>query len=216
MGRGSRIPLDEVEPIPGKYLPPGTLQKLNSRHRLMVFMKANGTENAEVAHLMGMTRQHMDVIVQSPIFAKAVDDLQNEMGKPAVKAHIENLLPEAVNVIHNLMLTADSEQVRIKAAIEFLDRSLGRSVQKQEIDAKVDVRGVYIRLDQLERQAEVVATVSIIPDSIKQVPRPGGHRKEQIIPSEEESHAANDGTSQPSGDGLAHPTLPSDGEAGQD
>ncbi len=163
------------------------IKRLNARHRLIVFNKAQGMSNIEIARRYEMSEKQIGIIVQSPLFTKAVEKLQDALIIPQVKSYIEDVMPDAALKVHDLMLNAKSEQVQLKAASEFLNRGLGRAHQTVEVSGKIDLRAVYLRLDQMAIEAKEVDYVDsgsgndskLIPDGGSEVDDNGSPPSEE-------------------------------------
>lgn len=125
----------------------GPPDSLNSRHRIIMRMKACGATNIEIGEAVGMHPNRVGTICGSQLFKDEMEKmrLQIEAGftekmaqQPldATKLMNENSGKAAEKLI-DAMMSAESEKVRFAAACEVLDRTGHKAVEKHEISHTV-------------------------------------------------------------------------------
>jgi len=98
---------------------------VNPRHREIMRRKLVGQSNKQIAEELGLSQNRVSVITNSPLFKlelermmqQADDQLFDAMGK------LRELQPDAVNVLHESMHQHEYPHLRLKAAIQVLDRT---------------------------------------------------------------------------------------------
>lgn len=65
--------------MPGNTYTKQALQKMNTRHRLMLYMIASGYSNKEVAQSVGLSATRVSAIKNSPLFLAELGKLENEI-----------------------------------------------------------------------------------------------------------------------------------------
>lgn len=108
---------------------PVTIQKENARHRRILFMKAHGMSNKDIAEALGMTPAGVGLVTRQDWFRESLVQLMNACGIDGVKKAIESAALDSVFKIIELRDEATSEAVQRDCAFDILDRYLGKAVQ---------------------------------------------------------------------------------------
>lgn len=111
-------------------------EKLNNRHRLIAHMVAMGHRNIDIAKELGYSEHRVSAIKLSPLFRELVKKLQNDLIERDVGTFLDRIKNEAnptLDVIIALRDGGDTDQVRLGAAKEILDRAAPKK-QAIEID----------------------------------------------------------------------------------
>jgi DNA-binding CsgD family transcriptional regulator len=98
---------------------------LRPRHREIMRRKLLGQSNKQIAEELCLSQNRVSVITNSPLFKlelermmqQADDQVFDAMGK------LRELQPDAVNVLHESMNQHEFPHLRLKAAIQVLDRT---------------------------------------------------------------------------------------------
>ena len=117
-------------------------------HRAMAYMRASGLTRKDIYVQLGgrfdshnkpisgsgqYSYTHIGNIIAQPWFRKRVVELQHEAGFSGIEASIQAEVPNAVEVIVDVMNdTKASHTARLNAANAILDRGLGKPIQKVE------------------------------------------------------------------------------------
>jgi hypothetical protein len=112
-----------------KNLPQVVYKKENARHRRILFLKAHGLSNIEIANIVGMTPVGVGLVVRQPWFQEGLAALMNNTGCDGVKKAIQSAALDSVFKIIELRDSASSEAVQRDCAFDLLDRYLGKAVQ---------------------------------------------------------------------------------------
>lgn len=110
-------------------VPKVEIKKENPRHRRILFMKAHGMSNRNIAEVLGMTPVGVGLIVRQPWFRESLVQLMNHSGIDGVKNAIQGAALDSVYKIIELRDNAESEAVQRDCAFDILDRYLGKAVQ---------------------------------------------------------------------------------------
>jgi len=109
--------------------PPVVYKKEKAIHRRILFLKAHGLSNIEVAEMVGMTPVGVGLVTRQEWFREALVELMNETGVDGVKELIKGAAMDSVMKIITLRDTAQSEAVQRDCAFDLMDRYLGKAVQ---------------------------------------------------------------------------------------
>lgn len=97
--------------------------------RLVILMKAGGYTNVEIAEQLGITSVTVSYILKQPWAAEQVLEEIERSGRDKVVATLQGAAYDAALRLIEISETASSEQVRLKANNDVLDRVLGRPNQ---------------------------------------------------------------------------------------
>lgn len=129
------------DPIVAEYLnggnalandnPPNlAIKSERPEHRIILYLKAQGLSNQDIATKTGYGYQWVCQIVRQPWFRKAFVDMVEDAGKDATE---EFLKGETLNSLHVLVEVRDNpnakDAARVAAANAVLDRALGKPTQ---------------------------------------------------------------------------------------
>lgn len=158
---------ERFEPTPeddfhGARDPNLAIQHENSRHRLVVYLKATGLSNNEIAERTGFTVPWVSQILrQRWARARLVEEMK-ACGRDAITSLLQGAAEDSV---HRLIFEKDNEQAkpseRIAAANSLLDRFLGKPTMRVESASTVthvssDMTEVDQQIKELEEQERLV------------------------------------------------------------
>jgi hypothetical protein len=119
----------------------GALQKLNTRHLLMINYFLAGMTQAEVCELMGMTKCGVTIIYNSPFFQQALRDRMDEINAgldknvfntvALAKKRLEEEAFGAAEKLVSLSKSAD-DKIALAATKDLLDRCFGSTKDKDQ------------------------------------------------------------------------------------
>lgn len=139
-------------------LPPA---KLNSRHHLIAYMVLAGATREEVSRQLDYDKAYVSAITESPMFKALLDELRGEMRNRTIGSVVDRIIsegPRSVETLVRLRDEAESEQVRVSAARDLLDRNpetakVSREDRRSEMRIVLDgaalhrITGVLSELD---------------------------------------------------------------------
>ncbi len=121
-------------------------QKLNDKHRLIALLMLAGAERPEIAARTGYDPSYISAITHnSPMFKAMLDQLRAEMRQKTIGGVVDRIIqegPKSVEALVVLRDTAESEQVRVTAARDLLDRNPETAKVSRE-DRRTETRVVF-------------------------------------------------------------------------
>lgn len=108
---------------------PVEYQKEKPIHRRILFLKAHGMSNVDIAEQLSMTPVGVGLVCRQEWFKKALVQLMNGAGVDAVKTAITGAALDSVFKVISLRDSATSEAVQRDCAFDLLDRYLGKAPQ---------------------------------------------------------------------------------------
>lgn len=127
-------------------------------HYVIVFLKAKGHNNREIAAKTGYTEPWVSQIVRQPWFIVELRKELKEAGQTAIMGVLEATCEDSIAKLVTLRDCAKSEAVQLAATINLIDRFLGKPVQQADIvvskkqDAVKHHESLQDELKELERQ----------------------------------------------------------------
>lgn len=110
-----------------------------AEHRLVIFMKAKGCSNREIAAASGFTEPWISQILRQPWARQRLVDEISKVGRSQINTVLEGA---ALDSVFTLIDIRDSEKVqpavRRAACVDLLDRFLGKPKQQVEVTTDSD------------------------------------------------------------------------------
>lgn len=131
------------------------IQSEKAIHRSIVFFKAEGLTNREIADKTGYTEAWVSQITRQPWFQKALLDELQKSGRTSLGQFLEVQATDTVLKLVQLRDHATSESVQLSACINLLDRFLGKPVQRTE--QKVEVHTVEEKVESIDLQLQILS-----------------------------------------------------------
>lgn len=125
------------------------LKKESFQHRLILWYRLQAFNNKEIAQLLGCTPQTISNVSKQPWFQTAFVELAAEMGKDAIQTYLEGEVMPALYRTAELARSGETDQVRLAANRELLDRFLGKSTVKVETKGVVDINHTVLDANRL-------------------------------------------------------------------
>lgn len=134
----------------GYRTPNLNIQTEKPEHRVIIYLKAQGKSNKEIAELTGYTQSWVSQILRQPWARLRVLQIINEQGGDAVQQLLQSSTLDSVQTLIDLRDDAKAPaSVRATAASQLLDRVLGKPVQHIEsVNRNVPVSSEYAMLEQ--------------------------------------------------------------------
>lgn len=110
--------------------------KESPRHRLILWMTANGHSPQQIADALGITRQTVYTVRKQPWFREMFVRLTTELGKDSVTQFLKAEVLPSLETLREIRDTAERDADRRAAADSLLDRFLGKPTAKVDTDGK--------------------------------------------------------------------------------
>lgn len=111
--------------------------KESPRHRLILWMTANGHSPAQIAQALGITKQTVYITRKQPWFREMFVRLTTAMGQDSVEQFLKAEVMPSLEVLRDIRDdSAAKPSDRRAAADSLLDRFLGKATVKVDTDAK--------------------------------------------------------------------------------
>jgi ElaB/YqjD/DUF883 family membrane-anchored ribosome-binding protein len=102
------------------------------KHRLVIYLKASGKTNKEIAKSSGFSEEWVSQILRQPWARKQLLEELKTLGTDPVQGLLSSTAEDSVYTIIELRDKADDASVRLRAAQDLLDRYLGKATQRVE------------------------------------------------------------------------------------
>lgn len=130
-------------------------------HRYLLWMKAQGASNREIAAQSGYSEAWLSQLFRQPWAQETLVKMLKESGKPVLDQTLELIQSEAVNSVQTLVQLRDDPEspaaVRRACSVDIIEQFLGKPKQKVEVDqtSKIDDIGeLDKRIEELEKQEQ--------------------------------------------------------------
>lgn len=134
-------------------LPNLAIQSEKPAHRVIVYLKAQGLSNREIAEKLGYTQPWVSQITRQPWFQNAVVEEIRRAGEDVVAKFLEG---ETLSSVQTLVAIRDDEAqkgaTRVSAANAILDRALGKPTQYVQAETITRSGEAQKEMEQLERE----------------------------------------------------------------
>lgn len=127
-------------------------KKMAPRWYTVARMMASGLSNAEIARQIGMAPAAISNMAKSSRFQFELEKLRRELiNAKDFNARIKEIIPEAIETAHEIMSNKEERgSVRLQAAQDFLDRGLGKPLQRVEQTGS-KISELFDKLDAIEK-----------------------------------------------------------------
>jgi len=125
------------------------IRREKTQHRLLLWYKLQAFNNKECAQILGYSEAWVSQISNQPWFQEAFCALAKEMGKDAIQTYLEGEVMPALERTAAIARNSESDQVRLAANRELLDRFLGKATVKVESKSVVDVNHTVLDANRL-------------------------------------------------------------------
>ena len=142
--------LNDDKKLQGDRMPNLAVVHEKPEHRLMLFLKAEGFSNREVATKSGYTECHISQVTRQPWFKKRLLEEIHAKGGDAVETLLKMSAEDSVFKLISLRDQATNEYVQRAAADSLLDRYLGKPTQ--HIKSEVTTKDVPTELHELKEE----------------------------------------------------------------
>lgn len=113
--------------------PIGTPSREKHRRRVICYLKAIGFKNKDIRLTLGCSLAEIYKVLKSDSAQEEIERIQREIFVTEPAKMFEAILPEAVKVAVNAMMSKKvNPSIRVDAAFKFMDRALGKPSQHVE------------------------------------------------------------------------------------
>lgn len=111
----------------------GTPSRDKYRTRVICYLKAIGFKNKDIKNTLNCTLHEINKVLKSESAQEEIERIQREIFVSEPAKMFEAILPEAIKVAVNAMMSKKvNTSVRVDAAFKFMDRALGKPTQTVE------------------------------------------------------------------------------------
>lgn len=120
------------------------------RAKLICYLKAIGFKNKDIAAAINGSLQEVYRVLKSESAQDEIERVQNEIFVAEPAKMFESILPQAVRIAVNAMMSRKTKaSVRVDAAFKFMDRALGKPTQTVEHNTNL-VKELITKINQNE------------------------------------------------------------------
>lgn len=114
--------------------PVGTPSKEKYRRKVICYLKAIGFKNKDIKQTLNCSFFEINKVLKSESAQEEIERIQREIFVSEPAKMFEAILPEAVKVAVNAMMSKKvNTSIRVDAAFKFMDRALGKPSQQVEV-----------------------------------------------------------------------------------
>lgn len=147
---GSAVEAAAKEGLFNTKLPNLAIVHEKPEHRQIVFFKAQGFTNREIAARTDYTEPWISQITRQPWFQIRLLAEMNLANRGSIQDFVQAQLEPSILALIDLRDHAESEPVKLGATINMLDRILGKPVQR--VESKIEMTQREQRLGTIEEQ----------------------------------------------------------------
>jgi lambda repressor-like predicted transcriptional regulator len=131
----------------GEKAPNLRVEHEKPEHRLMLYMKAQGASNRDIAKASGYSEAWVSQLMRQPWVRERLIAIFNEAGQDEVTSLIKGAAADSVTTLIDLRDDPNvTDAVRRQAADSLLDRYLGKPTQ--HVETRVDVAPDVTKIDE--------------------------------------------------------------------
>lgn len=128
-----------VIPFHGGSQPIYDIQNEKPIHRVMAFMAARGIKPKQIAEEVGYSYAQVIDIHRQPWFKERVSQILAENNNESLQALLDGGASDAIMQLRDLCNSAKSENVRLAAARDILDRTHGKPLMQKDVDGSKEI-----------------------------------------------------------------------------
>lgn len=138
------------------------IQHEKPEHRYLLWMKAQGCCNREIAQQSGYSEAWLSQLFRQPWAQETLVKMLKESGKPVLDQTLSLIQAEAVNSVQTLVSLRDNPDspaaVRRACSVDIIEQFLGKPKQKVEVDqtgkSGENIEELDKRIAELEKQEQ--------------------------------------------------------------
>lgn len=147
----------EGDVLHGQRPPNQAIVHEKPEHFVIVFLKAKGHSNREVAEKTGYTEAWVSQICRQPWFMKKLMQELRTAGRSGVQEFLDSTVEDTLIKLVQLRDGAKTEAVQLAAAVDLANRALGKPIQRT-IEIKVPAKGVIDRYESMQHELDELKT----------------------------------------------------------
>lgn len=128
---------------------------------VVAYCAAMGMNSKEIAKQIRRPETRVRDLLSTPAVEDKVEEIRESYFKQNPRKWMDNILPKAIETAYALMVDESQKgQTRLQAAESFMDRVMGKSTQKIEVEDST-VRDVLRKIDEIEQRAKQPKTIEM-------------------------------------------------------
>lgn len=148
------VPVDLCGELHNRAESYSELQREQPWHRTVLYLSAAGNSAHEIAGITGYSYVHIRKVMAQSWFQKQYTSLLMESGKSDVEELLRSEAANSINTLINLRDHAKLETVKATAAINILDRVMGKPTQRTEVSVSKDPSKAADTIEKLKTENE--------------------------------------------------------------
>lgn len=132
----------------------GEIDREQPEHRTMLYLAAGGHSAVEIAGITNYSYQQVRKVMSQSWFQKQYTSLLMESGKSDVEELLRSEASNSINTLINLRDTSKLDTVKATAAINILDRVMGKPTQRTEVSVSRDPSKAADTIEKLKSEQE--------------------------------------------------------------
>jgi len=126
------------------------------RARIICYLKAIGFKNKDISAAVGGSIDEVYRVLRSQSAQEEIERIQNEIFVTEPAKMFESILPQAVKIAVNAMMSRKTKtSVRVDAAFKFMDRALGKPNQQVEVSHSL----IKDLIQKMDESGQVTTTI---------------------------------------------------------
>ena len=143
--------------LAGDMAPNLAIKHERPEHRLILYFKAQGKSNKEIAQLTGYGYQWVCQIVRQPWFRKAFVDMCEELNRDDVEQFLKGTTLDSLQVLQEIRDDPEAKDAsRVAAANALLDRALGKPTQHIKTERIGSADNAQAEMSEVDRELAAV------------------------------------------------------------
>ena len=139
-----------------------SLKSEEYRFKLICYLKAVGFKNMDIKRTINATYGEINKVMKSESARAEIERVQREIFVAEPAKMFETILPEAVKVAVNAMMSKKTNtSVRVDAAFKFMDRALGKPSQSVEVSGNL-IKDLIQKIDSTPVEQPIDAEFNLV------------------------------------------------------
>lgn len=141
----------------GQRPPNQVIEHEKPEHYVIVFLKAKGHSNREIAEKTGYKEAWVSQICRQPWFLKRLMGELRASGRNDVQGFLDSTIEDTLLKLVQLRDGAKTETVQLAAAVDLANRALGKPIQRS-IEINVPAKSVVDRYESMQQELDELKT----------------------------------------------------------
>lgn len=140
------------------------------QYQTIAYLAALGHSQKDIATQVGLSQNHLSMVMNSDRMKFEVKRIHHRLFGKDIQKRLKELLPEALDTVEEVMRdTTAKPQTKLTAAIDIMDRAMGKPKQTVEIEGSA-IRELFERLDQKNNAGRIIDVESEEAKLLEQAP----------------------------------------------